>query len=132
LSRSIVQEIRSFTRPTPTTSPPLTDITTTPDDLPGEAGWEPLGGQQGTTTELQKSFPQRAQIRRMKVEAAPGRLTLRWGESNGREGGGDLVGQDDGSAAGRDIIVKSRCIEGEAQENPVASCCTYILSMAPF
>jgi mediator of RNA polymerase II transcription subunit 17, fungi type len=82
LSRSIVEEIRLFTP----TSPPINDPAT-PTILPGEVGWEPLGDQRGMTTELQKSFPQCAHIRRMKVEAVPGKLTLRWGETNGKGGG---------------------------------------------
>ncbi|KAH0565172.1 hypothetical protein GP486_001436 [Trichoglossum hirsutum] len=106
LSRSIVQEIRSFTPPPP--SGPLTaagtttttTTTTPPGDIPGEAGWEPLGGQQGTTTELQKNFPQRAQIRRMKIEAAPGRLTLRWGETNGKAGWKVHVWEEEGGVRG--------------------------------
>ncbi|KAI9769956.1 MAG: RNA polymerase II mediator complex subunit [Geoglossum simile] len=93
LSRSIVEEIRLFTPP----PPPVTE-SATPTSLPGEVGWEPLGDQRGMTTELQKSFPQRAHIRRMKVEVVPDKLTLRWGETNGKGGGkvyvweGALVG----------------------------------------
>ncbi|KAH0543678.1 hypothetical protein FGG08_001993 [Glutinoglossum americanum] len=96
LSRSIVQEIHSFT-PSPT-SP-----STSPSDLPGEAGWEPLGSQQNTTTELQKNFPHRAKLRRMKVEAKPGRLMLRWSETNGK--GGVYVWGGDGGE-GKEALVE--------------------------
>ncbi|KAI9782595.1 MAG: RNA polymerase II mediator complex subunit [Geoglossum umbratile] len=94
LSRSIAEQIRLLT---PATDPATT---TTPTTLPDQAGWEPLGGQRGMTTELQKSFPQRAHIRRVKVEAVPGKLTLRWGDTNGKDGANVHVWEGGAGGAG--------------------------------